>query len=73
VLFRFIRTTGTIGELVIRDFYTSCRDHKADRGFCITAGDFSDSAKQFTEARLIDLIDKKGIVALFRKLNRAPG
>lgn len=71
VLFRFIRTTGTTGELLIRDFYTSCKDHKADRGFCITAGDFSDSAKQFVEARLIDLIDKKGIVALFRKLNRS--
>jgi tetratricopeptide (TPR) repeat protein len=72
VLFRFIRTTGTTGELIIRDFYTTCKDHKADRGFCITAGDFSDSAKQFVEARLIDLIDKKGIVALFRKLNRLP-
>jgi tetratricopeptide (TPR) repeat protein len=70
VLFRFIRTTGTVGELVIRDFYTSCRDNKADRGFCITAGDYSDSAKQFVEARLIDLIDKKSIVTLFKRLNR---
>ena len=69
VLFRFIRTTGTVGELIVRDLYASCKEHKADRGYCIIAGDYSDSAKQFVEARLIDLIDKNQIKQLFKRIN----
>lgn len=67
VVFRFIRTTGTVGELLLRDLYTKIKEVKAGRGFCITAGDFTEGAVQFVEARLIDLIEKE---ALLSKLNR---
>ncbi len=67
ILFRYIRTTGQVGELLLRDFHGRVKDLKAGRGFCISAGEFSEGAHQFVEARLIDLIDKN---ELGKVLNR---
>ncbi len=61
VLFRFIRTTGTVGELTLRDFHSRIKELKAGKGYCLTTGNFSDEAKKFVEARLIDLIEKDRI------------
>ncbi len=65
VLFRFMRSTGTVGELVIREFYMRCRDLKTRRGVFVCAGEFTESARQYVEARLIELIDKEGLLRLF--------
>lgn len=59
IVFRFVRTKGQVGELVVRDLYSKIKDLKAGRGFCIAAGTFTEGAVQFVEARLIDLIDKE--------------
>ncbi len=59
ILFRFVRTTGTVGELIVRDLYTRIKEVKAGRGLCMAAGSFSEGARQFVEARLIDLVDKE--------------
>ncbi|WP_319562773.1 tetratricopeptide repeat protein [Marispirochaeta sp.] len=67
VLFRFVRTTNTVGELILRDLYSHSKEVKAGRGFCLSAGDFSDGAHQFVEARLIDLIEKED---LMKRLNQ---
>jgi tetratricopeptide (TPR) repeat protein len=58
VMFRFIRTQGAIGELVVRDFHSRLKEIKAGKGYCLTTGTFSEEAKRFVEARLIDLIEK---------------
>jgi tetratricopeptide (TPR) repeat protein len=68
IMFRFVRTNGVVGELVVRDFYTVCKENRAGRGFCITPGEFTEGAKQFVEARLIDLIDKNEIFKLFKRI-----
>ncbi|MBN2737259.1 MAG: tetratricopeptide repeat protein [Spirochaetales bacterium] len=70
ILFRFIRSTGVIGELVTRELYARCKELRAGRGFCITAGEFTEGAQSFVEARLIDLIDKPKLVKLFDQVNR---
>jgi tetratricopeptide (TPR) repeat protein len=70
VLFRFIRSTGTVGELVLRELYSRCKELRAGRGFCLSAGTYSEGAKQFVEARLIDLIEKKELMKLFSRLNQ---
>ena len=67
ILFRFIRTTGSVGELMLRDFHGRIKELKAGRGFCITAGEFSESATSFVEARLIDLIDKQQLPRILKK------
>jgi len=71
IMFRFIRTQGSIGELIVRDFHSHLKDVKAGKGICMTVGVFSEEAKRYTEARLIDLIEKDRLAAIMRFHRRA--
>jgi tetratricopeptide (TPR) repeat protein len=74
ILFRFIRSQGTVGELAVRDFHARVKDLKAGKGYCITAGVFSEEAKRFVEARLIDLIEKQTLMQTLNSIDaRAKG
>ncbi|MGO8693647.1 MAG: tetratricopeptide repeat protein [Rectinemataceae bacterium] len=74
VLFRFIRSQNTVGELAVRDFHARVKDLKAGKGYCISAGTFSDEARRFVEARLIDLIEKQSLMNLLNTIDsRAKG
>jgi tetratricopeptide (TPR) repeat protein len=74
LLFRFIRSQGTIGELAVRDFHARVKDLKAGKGYCVTAGIFSEEAKRFVEARLIDLIEKQVLTQILNSIDaRAKG
>ena len=74
ILFRFIRSQGTVGELSVRDFHARVKDVKAGKGYCITAGVFSEEAKRFVEARLIDLIEKQTLMQTLNSIDaRAKG
>ena len=74
ILFRFIRSQGTVGELSVRDFHARVKDVKAGKGYCITAGVFSEEAKRFVEARLIDLIEKQVLMQTLNSIDaRAKG
>lgn len=70
VLFRFYRTTGSTGELFVRDFHARIRDMKDGRGICCTAGTFTEEARKFIEGRPIDLVDKNGLLKLLQKLDK---
>jgi tetratricopeptide (TPR) repeat protein len=72
IMFRFIRTQGAIGELIVRDFHSHLREVKAGKGICITVGTFTDEAKRYTEARLIDLIEKDRLQALLNSVDSKP-
>ena len=50
------------GHWRLRDFHARLKDLKAGKGYCVTAGVFSDEAKKFVEARLIDLIEKEKLM-----------
>ncbi len=69
ILFRYIRSQGTVGELAVRDFHARVKDLKAGKGYCITAGVFSDEAKRFVEARLIDLIEKQSLMNVLHTID----
>jgi lipopolysaccharide biosynthesis regulator YciM len=71
-VFRFIRTEGLVGEVVIRSFYIYVKDRKASKGLCFTAGTFTDEAKHYTEARPIDLMEKPQIVEILHKVDSTP-
>ena len=58
VLFRFFRSQGAVGELLLRDFHERIKDMKAGKGICLSAGMFSEESRRFTEGRPIDLYDK---------------
>ncbi len=69
ILFRFIRGTGQVGELVVRELNSRLKETRAGRGFCITAGSYSETATHFVEARLIDLLDKDKLLEIFNRLD----
>jgi tetratricopeptide (TPR) repeat protein len=74
ILFRFIRSQGNVGELAVRDFHARVKDLKAGKGYCITSGVFSEEAKRFVEARLIDLIEKQALMQILNSIDaRAKG
>jgi len=68
-VFRFFRTTGSTGELYLRDFHGHLHDIKADRGFCITAGTFTEEARKFVEGRPIDLMEKSMLIKVLKKVD----
>jgi tetratricopeptide (TPR) repeat protein len=69
IMFRFIRTPGSIGELIVRDFHSHLKEVKAGKGICITVGSFSEEAKRYTEARLIDLIEKDKLTTMLNMVD----
>ena len=69
ILFRFIRSTGTVGELTVRDFHARLKDVKAGKGYCVSAGTFSEEAKRFVEARLLDLLDKDSLQKVLNSID----
>jgi tetratricopeptide (TPR) repeat protein len=69
IVFRFLRSSGMVGELFLRDMQVRLKEMHAGRGFCITAGTFTPTAKQFVEARLIDLIEKDALLKAMASLN----
>ena len=58
VIFRFFRSQGAVGELVLREFHGRIKEMKAGKGICMTAGTFTEEARRFTESRPLDLFDK---------------
>ncbi|GAB6392332.1 MAG: tetratricopeptide repeat protein [Treponematales bacterium] len=68
IMFRFIRSQGAAGELVIRDFHSRLKETKAGKGICVSAGTFTEGARRYTEARLIDLLGKDKLTALLNTL-----
>lgn len=68
-LFRFFRTNGATGELYIRDFHGHLQDIKADKGYCLTAGTFTEEARKFTEGRPVDLIEKNELTKILKTIN----
>jgi len=69
VLFRFVRTQGNIGELIVREFQGHLKEAKAGKGICIGAGSFTDEARHFVESRLIDIIDRDKLSVMLNGLD----
>ncbi len=69
VMFRFIRNQGVVGELTVRDFHAHLKEVKAGKGYCLSAGTFSDEAKKFVEARLIDLYEKNQLSKILESVD----
>ena len=69
IMFRFIRSQGSIGELIVRDFHSHLKEVKAGKGICISVGAFTEEARRYTEARLIDLIEKERLSAILNTVD----
>jgi tetratricopeptide (TPR) repeat protein len=69
VMFRFIRTQGSVGEMVVRELHNHLKEVKAGKGICFTVGNYTEEARNYTEARLIDLIEKEKTLAILNTLD----
>jgi tetratricopeptide (TPR) repeat protein len=69
-LFIFLRSSTTVGDMTIRGHYNMLKEKKADKGICVTAGNFSDSAKSFVESRMIRIIEKDELIEILNKLSK---
>lgn len=67
-LFRFFRSTSSVGELYVRELHSKMRDIKCDKGCCVTAGSYTEEAKKYAEGRPIDLIEKAKLVSVLKKI-----
>ncbi|MBI9098871.1 MAG: tetratricopeptide repeat protein [Spirochaetaceae bacterium] len=68
ILFRYVRTEGLVGQIMVRDLYEQIKELHAGRGFCFSAGGFTENAEQWVEARLIDLISKDKLIQYLNKV-----
>ncbi len=68
-LFRFYRTQNVIGDINVREFHSKVRDSKCDTGYCISMGNFSESAHKYIDGRPVDLIEKDELVKILKKIN----
>jgi len=68
VVFRFFRSQGSVGELLLREFHAKVRETKAGRGICFTAGTFTDESVKYSEGRPLELFDKTRLSAALNKL-----
>ena len=68
-LIRFIRSSASIGDIMLRDLYFRSKDIRAGKSICVTAGTFTDTAENFVEARTIDLVDNKGLLSMLSKIS----
>ncbi len=70
IYFSFMRSNTTIGDFIVRGIYNRLKEEKIDKGICVTAGNFSDTAKQFAESRMIELIEKNQLIDILSEIGK---
>ena len=68
VVFRFFRSQGSVGELLLREFHSKVKEAKAGRGICMTPGTFTDESVRYSEGRPLELFDKTRLSAILNKI-----
>lgn len=68
ILFRFFRTNGTTGDMYVREFHNHMQDLKASRGYCISAGSFTEECHKYIEGRSLDLIEKNDLNKILKQI-----
>ena len=66
VLFRFVRSQGAVGELLLRDLYVRAKEIRAPRAVCVIGGTFTEQARGFVEARMIDVVEKDELFKMLK-------
>ncbi len=69
LLFRFIRSTDKIGEIVVKEFHLKMKEKQALKGYLFSVGVLSESARDFISLRPIDYFDKSEIIKLLKELS----
>lgn len=67
-IFKFFRSSSSIGEFYVRECHSKVQDIKCDKGICVTAGTFTAEAKKYVEGRPVDLIEKPKLLQILNKI-----
>ncbi len=68
VIFRFFRSQGTVGELLLRELHARLKEVKGGTGICMSAGTFTEEALRYAEGRPLDLYDKTKLSGVLNSL-----
>ena len=66
-MLRYLRTTGKISDMLVRDLYAKGRAAKVERSFFVTNGTFTDAAVDFASSRVVTLIEKEKLIKYLDK------
>jgi len=65
--FRFLRSSTDIGEMFVRDLYAKMRANSGEKAFMISNSNYTNGAKNFSDTRVVTLIDKQQLIKLLNK------
>lgn len=68
LLFRFIRSTDKIGEIVVKEFHLKMKEKQAVKGYLFSIGVLSELARDFIALRPIDYFDRSEISKLLKEI-----
>jgi tetratricopeptide (TPR) repeat protein len=68
MFFKFFRSSNTIGQFAVREFYEKLKEIKAKRGICLTNTEFSKDSYEFCDGRVLELVGKKKLASLVAKV-----
>ncbi len=66
--FRFLRTTGEVGEMILKDLYSKMRTNGGEKAILTCNSTFTKGAIAFSETRVVSLIDKKALLTYLAKV-----
>lgn len=68
LLFRFIRSTDKIGEIVVKEFHLKMKEKQAIKGYLFSIGVLSEAARDFIALRPIEYFDRSEITKLLKEI-----
>lgn len=68
ILFRFIRSTDKIGEIVVKEFHLKMKEKQAVKGYLFSIGVLSELARDFIALRPIEYFDRSEITKLLKEI-----
>ncbi|MFN3410858.1 MAG: restriction endonuclease [Exilispira sp.] len=68
LLFRFIRSTDKIGEIVVKEFHLKMKEKQAVKGYLFSIAVLSESARDFIALRPIEYFDRSEISRLLKDI-----
>ena len=75
ILFRFFRSQNAVEKQELLDFHSRVRELRADRGVCVTAGSYSQKARDYTTGMRLDLFEQQEFLVILniKKMREVEG
>lgn len=68
VLFRFLRSKGETGEMILRDLYAKMKAQNGSRAVFVTNSSFTEGAVAFSKSRMVNLVTKDELIKYLERI-----